>query len=224
MKTNVWKLGVFALLLMLLWSCRKDDVILPVHPGFEAISGFYLLNEGQMDQNNATLDYYDFLSENYLRNVFTFTNPTVPLGLGDTGNDVAVYGSKLYAVINGSNKVEIMQLGNAKRIKELTINQPRFITFAGGKAYVSAYDGTDVEAGTARGMVVEIDTASLEITRKVLVGRQPEDLAVVGGKLYVANSGWADAWTGGDYEQTLSVIDLSTFTKVNDIDVAINLK
>ena len=43
---------------------------------------------------------------------------------------------------------------------------------------------------------------------------------MVGNKLYVANSG---GYSPPNYERTVTVIDLSTFTKIKDIDVAPNL-
>ena len=45
-------------------------------------------------------------------------------------------------------------------------------------------------------------------------------MAVIGDKLYVANSG---GYSPPNYDRTVSVIDLETFTKTKDIDVAINL-
>jgi YVTN family beta-propeller protein len=70
------------------------------------------------------------------------------------------------------------------------------------------------------GAVYEIDTATLQITRKVTVGRQPDGLAIANGKIYVANSG---GYSPPNYEHTLSVIDLASFTVTKLINVAINL-
>jgi hypothetical protein len=77
-----------------------------------------------------------------------------------------------------------------------------------------------VEPNAPIGFVAEIDTATLEITRKVIVGYQPEEMAVVDNKLYVANSG---GYRAPDYDRTVSVIDLNTFKEIKKIDVAINL-
>ena len=60
----------------------------------------------------------------------------------------------------------------------------------------------------------------MDITRTVEVGRQPEQLAVVDGKLYVANAGWASA---PNYETSLSVVDLNSFSLINKIEVGTNL-
>jgi len=52
------------------------------------------------------------------------------------------------------------------------------------------------------------------------VGYQPEELAIVNNKIYVANSG---GYMFPNYDRTVSVIDLETFKEVKKIDVAINL-
>lgn len=222
---NFWL--ILALSTIAFTACREDDPIISEEEEIlppetvTSVEGFYLLNEGNMNMNKASLDYYDYESGIYRRNVYGEANPESTLGLGDVGNDIAIYGSKLYAVINNSNKVEVMDVKTAERIKVIDVKNCRYLTFSNGKAYVSAYDGEVALGNTsANGFVAEIDTTSLAITRTVEVGRQPEEIAVVGEKLYVANSG---GYSPPNYERTVSVIDLNSFTKINDIDVAINL-
>jgi hypothetical protein len=227
MQTNYkfWFLLAFAAIG--LQGCQQDDPIIPeeviVLPPeiVTTVEGFYLLNEGNMNMNKASLDYYDYQSGNYRRNVYGQANPEATLGLGDVGNDIGIYGTKIYAVINNSNKIEVIDAVTAKRLKVIDIKNCRYVTFANGKAYASAYDG-DVQIGdnSPNGFVAEIDTTALVIKRTVKVGRQPEEMAVVGDKLYVANSG---GYSPPNYERTVSVIDLKTFTKTKDIDVAVNL-
>ena len=248
---HYYKLFAFTILFTIILSgCRKDDIILPpeeeqlppqeevlppqeeeeeITPPKEetppdtitSIVGFYLLNEGNMAMNKASLDYYDYETSVYKKNVYGQANPGSTLGLGDVGNDIGIYGSKLYTVINASNKLEIMDVATTKRLEVIDIKNGRYITFAGGKAYVSAYDG-DIGLGqnTPNGLVAEIDTTTLTITRRVEVGRQPEELAVADGKLYVANSG---GYSPSKYETIVSVVDLSSFEVIDEINVAPNL-
>ncbi|MET3876890.1 DUF5074 domain-containing protein [Chitinophaga sp. OAE865] len=221
-------ISVIILAGLALTGCRKGDRIVPpevtpvdtAKPG-SAYNGFYLLNEGNMGSNKSTLDYYDYTTGIYKSNIYATANPAAVKELGDVGNDLTIYGSKLYAVINISNKVEVMDAASTKRIKQINILNCRYITFANGKAYVSSYAGPVlIEPNAPIGFVAEIDTATLEITRKVIVGYQPEEMAVVGNKLYVANSG---GYRVPNYDRTVSVIDLNTFREIKKIDVAINL-
>lgn len=209
-------------------ACRDEvEIFIPEHvqvsiPEYTAIEGFYLLNEGNMGSNKSTLDYYDYTKGEYIRNIYGNANPTVPKEMGDVGNDIQVYGSRLYAVINCSNKVEVMDVRTARRIGQIDIPNCRYIAFDGRYAYVTSYAGP-VELNPnyeQKGYVAKVDTATLEIVDKCVVGFQPDELAIVHGKIYVANSG---GYMFPNYENTLSVIDLKSFAEIRRIPVSINL-
>lgn len=225
MKT-VYRLVSIALLSMTLFSCRKDSQpvpeeyqVLKADPA-SVLKGFYLVNEGNMNMNKASLDYLDFRAGIYRRNIYNQVNPEVVKGLGDVANDVGIYGSKLYVVVNISNKIEVIDVKTGKRITQIDITNCRYITFHSGKAYVSAYLGVVGDPNAPQGIVAQIDTATLKEEKRVEVGRQPEEMAIVGEKLYVANSG---GYSPSNYERTVAVLDLNTFKVINKIDVAINL-
>ena len=94
----------------------------------------------------------------------------------------------------------------------------RYLAFHGDKMYVSAYVGSVADADLL-GSVFEVDTASLEITREVKVGHQPDELVVVDDKLYVVNSG---GYLINRYDSTMSVIDLHSFTELRKVVVGLN--
>jgi DNA-binding beta-propeller fold protein YncE len=70
------------------------------------------------------------------------------------------------------------------------------------------------------GYVARIDTTTLQVKDTCVVGYQPEEMVIVGDKLYVANSG---GYRVPDYDHTVSVIDLNSFKELTKIDVAPNL-
>jgi len=216
MKNRNLYLITTTLLLCIVASCRKDSGQLPaeqeqVGGGTNGkVKGLYLVNEGNMGTNKASLDYYDYATGVYKRNLFGETNPGTVLGLGDVATDVAIYGSKMYVAVNGSNLVEVMNARTAKHINTIKVSNCRYVKFYQNKVYVTSYDG----------YVAVADTGTLAIQTTIKVGRQPEQMAVVGSKMYVANSG---GYTPSNYERTVSVIELNTNTVIKNIDVAINL-
>lgn len=218
---------LLAFAMLCLFSCRTDDYVIPsekdeVSSGEDTpVKGFYLLNEGNMGSNKCTLDYYDYASGVYHRNIYGEINPNVVKELGDVGNDIMIYGSKMYVVVNVSNKIEVLDAKTAKRIKTIQLQNCRYMKFKGGKVYASSYAGpVELNPNSPPGKVVEIDTASLAIERQVVVGYQPEEMEIIGYKLFVANSG---GYMFPNYDRTVSVIDLNSFTETRKIDVAINL-
>ncbi|MDR0228953.1 MAG: YncE family protein [Flavobacteriaceae bacterium] len=209
-------------------SCRKDEMIflsdssevsIPVVT--EKYSGFYLLNEGNMGMNRASIDMFEYDKGLYTRDIFSERNPNITKELGDVGNDIKIYGRKVYATINVSNFVEVFDVETGKHIKQIHVPNCRYLAFKNGKVYVSSYAGkVEIDPNAERGFVAEIDTLSLEVTRKVTVGYQPEEMVIKGNKLYVANSG---GYRVPNYDTTVSVVDIPSFKEVNKIDVAINL-
>lgn len=214
--------------LILLTSCRKDEMIflsdsstVSIPTPSDQYRGFYLLNEGNMGMNRASIDLFEYDSGVYTRDIFSERNPNITKELGDVGNDIQIYGKKVYATINVSNFVEVFDVETGKHIKQIHVPNCRYLKFKDGKAYVSSYSGkVEINPNAEIGFVAEIDTLSLEVTRKVVVGYQPEEMVIKGNKLYVANSG---GYRVPNYDTTVSVVDLTTFTEIKKIDVGINL-
>lgn len=201
-------------LVAFLASCREDKVNPDPEP--EPVAereGVYVLAEGSWNGNNSTLTYYNYENKTTIADKFAAENGR---GLGDTANDIVVYGSKMYIIVNVSSTIEVVNPKTAKIIKQIPVKdeevgrQPRYIVFDKGKGYFSNYDGT----------VAVLDTATLTIEKYIPVGRNPEQLTIANGKLYVANSGGLD-WPA-NYDNTVSVIDLKTLTEIDKITVVLN--
>ncbi len=201
----------FSILLVgILASCKKNDSpekqdIIPVR------KGLYVLSEGGFNQNNSGLTYYDYDKKQTIADQFKAINGR---GLGDTGNELKTYGSKMYIVVSVSSTLEITDL-TGKSIKKIDFKdgassiQPRSIAFDRNRAFITSYNGT----------VAVLDTASLTIQKYITVGNSPEGMAVANGKLYVANSGGLNY---PNFDKTVSVIDLNTLTEIKKITVTDN--
>ncbi len=229
------QLWFYLLTLWLLTACRQDVMIVPmedIDTGGKAqkseIIGMYLLNEGNMGSNKASLDYLDLSGNDetthYFRNIYQERNPNTVMALGDVGNDCQIYGSRLWLVINCSNKMEVARASDAVRIGKVDIPNCRYVTFKDQYAYVSSYVGA-VYSGSSSplGSVYKVDTLTLQKVASCTVGYQPEEMAIIGHYLYVANSGGYQGMTGQGYESTVSVIDLRTMKEIEKIMVAPNL-
>ncbi len=218
---SILKLQITLCICIMLVSCRGDEIVYPTigtHVTDEVRNGgLYVLCEGNMGSNKARLDYINLHTGDYYSNWYGAMNPTQMKELGDVGNDIQQYGHRLYAVINCSHKVEVMDL-QARHIAKIDISNCRYMAFKGDKMYVSAYVGSIADPDML-GSVYEVDTATLTITREVKVGHQPDELCVVGNKLFVCNSG---GYLTNRYDSTISVIDLTTFTEIEKIPVGLN--
>ena len=232
MNTHYYIYIGIGLLLMFVSSCRGDEYIVfseETDTGGEVvisdIVGMFVLNEGNMGSNKATVDYLDLSGTHetvrYFRNIYSERNPQTVKELGDVGNDIKIYGSKLWMVINCSNKVEVATADSCYRIGKIDIPNCRYLAFDGGYAYVTSYVGpVSVSSDAPLGRVYKVDTLTLEKVDSVVVGYQPDELTILDGKIYVANSG---GYRVPQYDKRVSVIDIKTFTVERSIDLYPNL-
>lgn len=172
--------------------------------------GLFILNSGKMGSNNASLMMYNPETKK-VENYFEKINGKK---LGDTAQDIIIYGSKTYVAVYGSKLIYVLDqsgkiIGTIKSQNNGQDQAPRSLTSYEGKVYATLYDG----------YLAKIDTTSLTVTDKVQVGRSPEYVRASNNKLYVANSGGMDF---PNYDKTVSVVDVKTFKKEKDIEVVLN--
>lgn len=236
MKLNWCKLAIMALALGVFTACSEDDEPNGEGPGTETgggddttggsgdntggepvvTLGAYVLNTGNWDGNDAGIQYLDFQTGELSEDLYAAANGE---GLGDLGQDLCVYGSKIYVTVSNSSKVAIMDR-NCRLLKSISVTasdgtpiNPRYMTAYEGKVYFTAYDGT----------VSRIDTTSMSVDGKLNLidaGAQtgydhPEAITAANGKLYVNISGYGSG-------KWLSVVDVASFTKLKDIEIVLN--
>ncbi|MDD3430638.1 MAG: hypothetical protein PHF38_01265 [Bacteroidales bacterium] len=210
-------LVLFLLFSWLITSCELEDQPESTGdlPGLTegACRGLWILSEGLMNLNNSTLAYYSFEQKSLNKNMFRLQNKR---GLGDTGNDMKAYGSKLYIVMSLSSQIEVLDLQSGLSIKRIPMfdenqraRQPRFIDFLDGKAYVCSFDGS----------LARIDTISLEVEAYVDCGRNPDGICIVNNKIYVSNSGGLD---NPDFDKSISVVEPHGFREIKRIEAGLN--
>ena len=124
---------IYIVTLFSLVSCRTDDYIVYMEDEDTGVKteqtevlGMYVLCEGNMGSNKCTLDYLDLSSQDgtihYLRNIYAERNPNEVKELGDVGNDAQIYGSRLWLVVNCSNKVEVLRASRYSKLSKCSIS------------------------------------------------------------------------------------------------------
>lgn len=202
--------GLGILILLVVISCKKPtDTPLEIPESLE--NGLLTINEGLFQQNNSTLTWYDLYSKKVYHHVF---EQKTGMGLGDTGNDIALYGDKIYVVVNNSHTLHVLNKRTGEVIARLTLSNnnsgssPRHIAFYQDHAYISAFDGS----------IFKIDTTTITIQQIAQAGTNPDAVHCSGGHLIVANSGGLTS-TG---DSTISVFQLPELNEVARIKVGRN--
>ena len=198
-------------------SCEKENNE-PTGPDADkptVSQGLYVLNQGNSYAGiDGSFNVIDYNNDESYRNVFKEVNKRQ---LGATPQCGVAYGSKIYIGVYESNTIEILNRDTYKSAKQILLSdsksngsQPRCMVANGGKVYISMFDG----------YVARLDTLTMEIEASVKVGPNPENMAILNGKLYVPNS---DGLTmTGKYGTTASIIDLSSFEVTGTFEVPEN--
>ncbi|KER08998.1 MAG: hypothetical protein HY22_14470 [[Candidatus Thermochlorobacteriaceae] bacterium GBChlB] len=192
-------------------SCRQPTEPVNESPATPPARGLYVLNEGLFQRNNSTLTLYSFDSARATTDFFERVNGR---RLGDTGNDLLIAGDKLFIVVNVSSQIEVVNVRTGRSLRTIPLfngtvaRQPRRMTLAGGRMFVSCFDGT----------VAVIDTASLQVVSTIAVGANPDGITVQNGKVYVANSGGLNRVP----DSTVSILNPTTLAQTARIVVRQN--
>ena len=207
MRSKIKLIAIVAL--ALLAGCSKVGN----EDGNEAKDGGYIvLNSGNINVNNANISVFNIDNKELIQNYFYQANGKY---LGDLGQDILVAGDEIYISVSNSRRIFVTdsQLRIKKEIKfGMDGNeafQPRYLCSYQGMIYVTYYEGY-------LGRIDPAEDYKVECTK---VGEYPEGLDCCSGKAYVANSGGMNF---PDYDKTLSVVDLETFSETEKIQVNTN--
>ncbi|MDO5759903.1 MAG: hypothetical protein Q4Q06_02625 [Bacteroidota bacterium] len=172
--------------------------------------GLYVLCEGTGADNNSALSYYSFKDSLSILDYFKE-------GLGKNANDMIKVGEELYIVVTESACVWVLDKNTGSQIARIEITdeqgnnrKPRHLTYYDGYIYVSCWDASVVKISKKTHLITEICST---------LGRYPEGIAIANNKIYVANSGGLDY---PNYDKTVSVIDVNSFSFEKKIEVGEN--
>ena len=136
----------------------------------------FVLNEGSMSKNNATMTYFDWATDEvHEGDLFMAQNA---IAMGDVAQDIIVGDDNNLYVIMSSSKI-IYKLNNVGvRQSYLSVAEelgdPRYGVYEDGYLYVTCYGG----------YVAKIDTKTMKTVANVQIGLNPEYIVEEDDKLY----------------------------------------
>lgn len=173
--------------------------------------GILISNEGTFGSGNGSISYYNPENDSVTNEIFKLENNR---SLGDVVQSVNKIGDYIFIQVNNSNKIEVVDGKSFAEVGVIeNLTQVRYSIGDENTAYASAW-------GTwgADGKVYIIDINTLTVTDSVATGLGPENMVLLGDKLFVANSG------GWGYDNSVSVIIPSNSIRLLNITVGANPK
>ena len=198
-KSNLFVLAALAVLA----ACSPDKKETPA-PSPDT----YILSEGQFKAKDGAVSGFN-RNARVITNVDLFGSANGGSQLGDVVQSMGVQGNKGYVVVNGSEKIEVVTLPDFKTAGTITgLDQPRYFTSTSAtRGYVTEWRGP--YTGYLPGVLTILNLSTNTVASRVTVGRNPEQLLALGGKIYVPNI----------LDNTVSVVDEATGTLTNTIAV-----
>lgn len=173
--------------------------------------GVLISNEGTFGSGNGSISSYDSSTNAISNEIFQTENNR---NLGDIVQSVSRIGDYAFIQVNNSNKIEVVDGKSFAEVGVIeNLTQVRYSIGDENTAYASAWGiwGAD-------GKVYIIDINTLTVTDSVATGLGPENMVLLGDKLFVANSG------GWGYDNSVSVIIPSNSIRLLNITVGANPK
>lgn len=171
--------------------------------------GVLVLNEGGAGSNNAEIS---LISDQVVtNNYFKIKNNNATLG--DTAQDIKIFGDKIFVVLNISNQIKVINKSDFSLITTISNNldNPRYIAFSGDKFYVTNWGGSG--AGSANNYVAVYNINTYSHEANIAVGSGPEKIYSKDDKLYVLLKG------GFGINQYMNVINAPTNSVISQVNV-----
>jgi YVTN family beta-propeller protein len=192
----------------LTFSCSDDETT----PKGKYDQGVIIANEGNFGNSTASVTFYDPTAQEAQQNIFA----KPPLNFaGDVLQSITFKDNRGYLVLNGSNKIEVVNAGTFESINTLENSDmvsPRYIEVINGKAYISVWGPFDANFSLIDSYVLVVDVNSNAVIKKIDTDEGTENLLLVNNKLFVSNYNF-----GGS--NTVDVINPSTNEKINQVEV-----
>lgn len=165
-------------------------------------AGVLVVNQGNFGDANGSVSVYDPAAQQSRASAIT--------NLGSILQSAALVGDRLYLMANTGERIDIFDAETLERTGQITdIISPRYMVSRGQKGYVTNLYGAS--GSFSGGKVTVIDLEQNQKLKEVVVGNNPEGLAIIGDRLYVANFGFGEG-------STVSVIDLNSEEVVDTLD------
>ncbi|MBK8442042.1 MAG: hypothetical protein IPL35_00895 [Sphingobacteriales bacterium] len=160
-------------------ACEHKDTPDPNSGTFNVSSGVLIANEGNFGAGTASISHYNPNTATATEDVFAAANDNRPLG--DVCQSVTKFNNKIYAVVNNSSKIEVLDPLTAVSVATISgVAAPRYLQgFGNAKALVSSNSNH----------LSLLDLNNNSIIKTIPTQGSTEKMLLHDGKIYIANYG-----------------------------------
>jgi len=201
------RLFVMIALVLNLFSCSDDDE--ETTPTIQKTNSITILNEGSFGSQDGTISTFSAEDKTLQTKLYANANGA---GIGGLINSVSQVDSRIYAVINSLDKVEIVDVTTFRQVNSITDQMviPRQTVVIGNKLYVSNWGAYNDLYQNPDSYILVIDLTSNSVTKKIDVPNGAEYLLSIGNELFIAQG----------QDSIISILDTNSDAIIGTIPVA----
>jgi len=189
-------------LLVVASGCKTEEEV----PRGEYAVGVVVVNEGNFGENDGTFGFFNSIEKTMSQDIYNAANNEKVTGLFQS---IYTYEDKSYLIDNGGSKIVVVDAETFEYIGTITdeIAQPRYMTVANGKGYVTNWGEFPNPA-----FIAIIDLTTMSVTNTINTESGVNDIITIGDKVYAAT------W----FSNKIHVIDTSQDEIVDGIETALS--
>ncbi len=190
-------------------GCNKSSD--PVKGKYQ--TGVLVANQGNFGSANGDVTYYNTSTSLAEQTIYKNVNGSFS---GDVLQSITLDGDVGYLVLNGSDKIEIVDNNTFKlnnTFSDPKLDKPQYLQVINGKAYISVWGPYDSNFDLVKSYLLVMDTKTLQLVDTITTDLGVENLLYNGKYLFASNNNF-----GGS--STVSVIDPSIDKRVNQFTLA----
>lgn len=200
-------LTVILFVFSIIQGCFREELDFNKSNQVQAITGAYILSEGNMTPQTSMLSFYNALTGSFTQNIFA------PANLGLFPDGLIIHGPVLF----------ILEQGNYNSIGKIykTDTNGIVINFAlaGTNPYSLCISNNKIYLTNGpSGSVSVLDIDNLSLIKSINVGVYPQEILSIDNKVFVCNTGLYS----GPQDSTVSVIDANLDIVLDNIKVRKN--
>ncbi|NND72065.1 MAG: hypothetical protein HKN43_10840 [Rhodothermales bacterium] len=164
--------------------------------------GVVVTNQGNFSEGTGSITVYD---------PGTGLASQLAANFGSVLQSTFLKGDSLYIMANSASRIDILDVRSGARIGQISdVISPRYMTATGNRAFVTNLFSSDTSF--VGGAVTILDLQSSAVIDTMHVGNNPEGLAIIGPRLWVADNGFGNG-------TTLTILDHSSGNRLAALDI-----
>jgi DNA-binding beta-propeller fold protein YncE len=206
MKISATFLVLFLSVTALLFSCEDKDPEPVETPAYD--HGVFILNEGNFTESDGSLSFFDLDSLKVKNNLFERVNGRPFAGVLQS---MRIYNGHAY-LVDQLGRIEVVREEDLESVFSVSsgFDIPRYFAGYQNRGYFTDWGPYDENFASNESTIEVYDLLTMTPVTSIETASRPEDIRIIGDKIYVANSA----------TNVVSIYNVTDHSLINELEVS----